>query len=309
MSVAYIPVQHRGGASLMRRPYFYALFVILAVAFPLWAQPTHEGSKQIDQAALTRSAEAFIRNLFTWGPEYKLQVGPLAPSPSPDFYSVPFAVTYKSQTQRATFYISKDGKEFIRGEMFDTSANPFASSIAELHMEGSPSRGPASAPVTIVEFADFECPHCREVHTIMKSVEHDYPQLRLVFKDFPLSDVHPWAETAAIGGRCAFQQSPTGFWKMYDLIFDNQDTITPDNVFDQLTTFAGQIGLNTDSFKACMASPAAKAAVDANHADGVALNVDSTPTLFINGRRLTGGDLDAIEQYIKFALAHRSPGQ
>lgn len=292
----------------MRRQSFYALLAVLIVTFTATAQPTHSNSKQIDQTALTHSAEAFIRNLFTWGFDYKLQVGPLGPSPSPDFYSVPFAVTYKNQTQHATFYISKDGREFIRGEMFDTSANPFSSNLAKLHINGNPSRGPVSAAITIVEFADFECPHCGEIHTIMKSVERDYPQLRLVFKDFPLSQIHPWAETAAIGGRCAFQQSPQAFWKMYDLIFDNQDTITPDNVFDQLTTFAGQIGLDTDSFRVCMTSPAAKQAVDANHEDGVALNVDSTPTLFINGRPLPGGDLDTIEQYIKFALAHSSAG-
>lgn len=291
----------------MRPPYFYLALAILIAAFTASAQPTHSPSKQINEAALAHSAEAFIRNLFTWGPEYKLQLGPLKPSPSPDFYAVPFAVTYKDQTQHATFYISKDGKQFIRGEMFDTTANPFAANLAKLHVDGSPSRGPVNAPITIVEFADFECPHCAEVHTIMKSVERDYPQLRLVFKNFPLSQIHPWAETAAIGAHCAFETSPQAFWKMYDLIFDNQDSITPDNVFDQLSIFAGQIGLNTDSFKACMASPAAKQAVDADHAEGVALNVDSTPTLFINGRSLPGGDLDSIEQYIKFALAHHPP--
>jgi protein-disulfide isomerase len=291
----------------MRRSHFYAIVAILFAAFPLCALPAHSEPGQIDEVALTHAAEAFIRNLFTWGPAYQLQVGPLGPSPSPDFYSVPLAVTYKGQTERATFYISKDGKEFVRGEMFDTAANPFASNLTKLHIDGNPSRGPVDAPITIVEFADFECPHCQEIHTILKSVEHDYPQLRLVFKDFPLAQIHPWAETAAIGARCAFQQSAPAFWKMYDSIFDNQDAITPENVFDQLVAFAGQLGLNKDSFQACMTSPAAKQAVDANHADGVALNVDSTPTLFINGRPLPGGDLDSIEQYIKFALAHRSP--
>lgn len=291
----------------MRRPYVYALLAIFIAVFSAAAQPTHSRAAQNNEGALTHSAEAFIRNLFTWGPEYKLEVGPLGPSPSPDFYSVPFAVTYKGQTQRATYYISKDGKQFIRGEMFETSSNPFADNLTKLHINGDPSLGPANAPITIVEFADFECPHCREVYTVMKSVEKDYPQLHLVFKDFPLTELHPWAETASIGAHCAFEQSRSSFWKMYDLIFDNQDSITPDNVFDQLSGFAGQMGLNTDSFKACMASPEAKQAVDANHAQGVALHVDSTPTLFINGRPLPGGDLDTIEGYIKFALAHRSP--
>ncbi|HEX5424200.1 MAG TPA: thioredoxin domain-containing protein [Candidatus Acidoferrales bacterium] len=290
----------------MRCTYVYLLLAIFTVVLCARAQSTHSGSAQTNESVLTHSAEAFIRNLFTWGPEYKVEVGPLGASPSPEFYSVPFAVTYKGQTQRATYYISKNGKEFIRGEMFDTSANPFASNLAKLHVNGDPSRGPADAPVTIVEFADFECPHCREVHTAMESVEKDYPQLRLVFKDFPLTEIHPWAESASIGAHCAFEQSSPAFWKMYNLIFDHQDTITPDNVFDQMTGFATQIGLNASSFKACMASPEAKQAVEANHAEGVALHVDSTPTLFINGRPLAGGDRQTIEAYIKFALAHRS---
>jgi protein-disulfide isomerase len=285
---------------------FLRLSVLLAIAVSAVSLRAHSQTPPADQSQLTHAAEAFIRNLFTWGPEYKIKVGPLGPSPSPNFYSLPIEVTYKDQTEGTTFFISKDGKSFVRGEMFDTAADPFAADRAKLHIEGNPSKGPADAPVTIVEFADFECPHCREIHEILKTVLKDYPRTRLVYKDFPLPQLHPWAETAAIGARCAFQQSPAAFWKMHDLVFDNQDAITPDNVFDQLTALAGKIGLNTDSFKACMASPEAKRAVDANREDGVSLHVDSTPTLFISGRRLVGGDLSSIEEFIKFQLNHES---
>jgi protein-disulfide isomerase len=277
-------------------------FVTIAVS-PSGAQTPTAGSAPPEQRALIHSSEQFIRNLFTWGPEYRLKLGPLASSADPDFYSLPIEVTYKGQSESATFYVSKDGKTFIRGEMFNMSADPFAATRAKLDIDGNPSKGPANARITVVEFADFECPHCREVHTILKSVEEHYPQVRFVYKDFPMSQLHPWAETAAIGARCAFRQSPDAFWKMHDLIFDNQDAISPESVFDQLVVFAGQIGLNSDSFKACLSSPEAKQAVDANHADGVALNISSTPTLFINGRTLVGGDLATIEQYIDFASA------
>lgn len=282
------------------------LSVILLSVGPSRAQ-SRAAASQPNEPQLTRSAESFIRNLFTWGPDYKIKLGPLGPSPARDFYSVPVEVTYKGQTDGATFYISKDGKSFIRGEMFDTAADPFASNRAKLHLQGEPSTGPADAAITIVEFADFECPHCREVHAALKTVEKNYPHVRIVYKDFPLSQIHPWAETAAIGARCAFQQSPPAFWKMHDLIFDSQDSISPENVFDQLTAYADQLGLNTGAFKVCMASPEAKRAVDANHQDGVALNVSSTPTLFINGRPLIGGDLNSIEQFIEFERARRPP--
>lgn len=259
----------------------------------------------LDQSQLIHSSEVFIRNLFTWGPEYKLKLGPLGPSPSPDFYTLPIEVTVKDQTDKGSFFVSKDGKTFIRGEMFDTAADPFAANRGKLHIAGNPSKGPDSARVTIVEFSDFECPHCREVHNVLQSVEGHYPQVRVVFKDFPLTQLHPWADTAAIGGRCAFQQSPAAFWKVHDQIFDNQDLISTANVWDELVGFAGQAGLDTDAFKACLSSPEAKHAVEANRADGVALGVNSTPTLFINGRLLIGGDLTTIEQFIDFELNPR----
>jgi len=256
-----------------------------------------------ERAQIIHSCESFIRNLFTWGPDYKIKLGPLAASPAPEFYSLPVEVTYNGQSESATFYVSKDGKTFIRGEMFDIAADPFAANRGKLKIEGNPSKGPANARVTIVEFSDFECPHCREIHKVLQSVEAHYPQIRLVYKDFPLTQLHPWAETAAIGARCAFEQSPASFWKVHDLVFDNQDTISASNVYDELVGFAGQAGLDTDSFKSCLSSPEAKQAVEANHQDGVALNVTSTPTLFINGRTLAGGDLNTIEQFIDFELA------
>lgn len=255
-----------------------------------------------DQSQLLHSSEVFIRNLFTWGPEYKLKLGPLSPSPSPDFYQLPIEVTIKDQNEKGIFFVSKDGKTFIRGDMFDMAGDPFAANRAKLHIDGNPAKGPDSARVTIVEFSDFECPHCREVHKVLQSVVQHYPQVRLVFKDFPLTQLHPWAETAAIGGRCAFQQSPAAFWKVHDQIFDSQDLISATNVWDELVSFAGQAGLDTDAFKTCMSSPEPKQAIEANHADGVALGVNSTPTLFVNGRLLVGGDLTTIEQFIDFEL-------
>jgi protein-disulfide isomerase len=290
----------------MRR---FSLLVLCAVtllaARPSWGQGTAPSTPPPDQSQLIRSAEKYIRNLFTWGPDYKLKLGPLGQSPASDFYSLPIEVTYKDQSENATFYLSKDGKIFIRGDMLDTSADPFAANRAKLHIDGNPSKGPANARVTIVEFSDFECPHCREVHKSLQTIQAQFPQVRLVFKDFPLNEIHPWSETAAIGARCAFMQSPASFWKMQDLIFDNQDVISASNVFDQVVTYARQLGLDAPALQSCMSSPEPKKAVDSNRADGVALEVNSTPTLFVNGRRLVGGDAEIIAQFINFELAQK----
>lgn len=285
-----------------------ALFLGAAAATAQTAAPNKPVTTATqDQAPLLKSSEAFIRNLFAWGPEFTLKLGPLAPSPSPDFYSLPVEVSFKGQKDHGTFFISKDGKTFSRGDMYDTLKDPFAENLAKLRADDKPaeepSKGPATARVTLTEFSDFECPHCRELYEVMKTVEVEFPQVRVVYKNFPLVQIHPWAETAAIGGRCAFEQSPAAFWKLHDALFDGQDLISPENVWDKVVGFAGQAGLNVDTFKTCMASPGAKSAVDQNHAEGVALSINSTPTIFVNGRPLVGGDQTTLEEYIKFEMA------
>jgi protein-disulfide isomerase len=290
-----------------------ALVLMSVAALPCFAQsapPAQSSAKPAptpEQAKLLRSAEAYLRTLFAWGADYKVDLGPLTQSPSPDFYNLPLEITLNGQKENGTVFISKDGKTLIQGEMFDTSADPYASNRAKIHIDGNPSKGPANASVTLVEFADFQCPHCRELHQVLDSLEKQYPQVRVVYKDFPLVQIHEWAETAAIGARCAYMQSPGAFWKVHDAVFDNQDLISAQNVWDKLNEFAGTAGLNVDAFKACMASPEAKQAVDANVAEAMALGVSSTPTVYVNGRPNIGGDPAALSQVIDYELARSKP--
>lgn len=267
------------------------------------AATTPASSASPEQAKLLKSTEAFVRVLFGWGPDVKVELGPLAPSAAPDYYTVPVSVILNGQKESGQVYVSKDGKDLLRGEIFDMSTDPFAANRAKIRVEGSPTKGPADASVTLVEFSDFECPHCRALWEAMKAVEARYPQIRIVYKDFPLTNIHPWAQTAALGGRCAFEQSPAAFWKVEDSIFDNQDALTPESIWDKLVEFATGAGLNAEAFKACLASPEAAKAVNASHAEGVALGVDSTPTVYINGRPLVGGEESMLVQYIDFELA------
>jgi protein-disulfide isomerase len=158
--------------------------------------------------------------------------------------------------------------------------------------------------VTIVEFADFECPVCRQLHEALRSLLPKYPQVRLVFKDFPLEQMHPWARTGALAGRCAYGQDPKAFWKMYDYLYDNQELISASNAWDKALDYARQAGLKTDDFKACLTSPEATAAVNASIANAKVMDVNSTPTLFVNGRRVVGADARQLEQVIQYELQH-----
>lgn len=260
--------------------------------------PAQAGSPE--EAQFLKNAEVFVRKLFAWGPDFQVKLGPLSQSIAPDFYTVPVQVNVSGQADSGVLYISKDGKTLVRGELFETSGDPYAANRAELHVEGNPSKGPADARVTVVEFSDFECPHCRQLYATMKALAPRYPQIRIVFKDLPIVAIHPWAMTAAIGGRCAYQQSPEAFWKIHDALFENQEFISAANVWEKLVEYAGQAGLDKDAFKACLASPETRKAIEANIADSHVLSVNSTPTVFVNGRPIVGGDAVTIQQYIDF---------
>lgn len=297
----------RGERINMLRKTFICLALAAVSVLPCAAQtsktapPSDQSSAAPDQAQILKTTESFVRNLFGWGPAFKVKVGPLKPSAASDYYVVPVEITFNDRSDNGEVYVSKDGKTLFRGEMFDMAADPYADARAHLHIEGNPVKGPADAHVTLVEFGDFECPNCRQLEPILKDMFEKY-KVRLVFKDFPLEQVHPWAKTAAIGGRCAFKQSPDGFWKLHDTIFANQDSINPENVWDKLVQYAGQVGLNADTFKSCLSSPDALKDVEANQQDGLSLNVNSTPTVFVNGRPVVGGDPSALAQMIEFEL-------
>lgn len=255
-----------------------------------------------EQAQILKNAEAFIRNLFSWGPQFQVKLGPLSPSPAPDFYTVPVNVTYNGQNDVGVFFVSKDGKTVMRGDLYDLAVDPFAENRSKIHTDNSPSLGSPDAPITLVEFSDFECPHCRELFRSMKMIEPKYPMVRVVFKDFPISQIHPWAETAAIGARCAYMQSPDAFWQFHDALFENQDVISSENVWDKLQAIARRVNLDPDTLKACMASPEAREAVRKNLVEGQSLGVNSTPTVFINGRPVIGGDKPTIEQFLDYQI-------
>jgi len=254
---------------------------------------------------LQKSIEAYLRNLYAFGSEAGVRVGTPKDSQVAGLLEVDIAVKVGESEQTGKVYVSKDGKYMLRGEISDLSKDPLADARATIQTKDAPSLGSVDAPITLVEFSDFECPVCRSLHDTLRGLLPNYPQVRVIFKDFPLDSIHPWARTAAVAGRCAYQQDPKAFWKIYDLIYDNQDLISPESAWGKMVDFAGQSGLNQDAFKNCMASPGAGAAIDASRQNGVLLEVASTPTVFVNGRRMVGADPRLLEQYIKYELEQR----
>jgi protein-disulfide isomerase len=253
-----------------------------------------------DSAAIAKRIEDYLRKFYAWGPNYQIKIGTLKPSPIGDLYEVPVEVSAEGGSDSAVVYVSKDGHYMVRGEMQDLSADPLAENVRKLNLQGAASKGPADAKVVLVEFGDLECPVCRQLDYILRAVLPKYPQVRLVFKDFPLESIHPWAMTASATGRCVLQQSSDAFWKYHDAVYDNQDVISPENAYDKLTELAVQAGANADKLKACVADPKTQEQVRQTIAEGKALDVTATPTTFVDGRRLVGPDQPLLEQYIQY---------
>ncbi len=258
-------------------------------------------------AQTQKSIEAFLRNYYALGSEFTITVGQAKPVGSSGLSEVSVDVKSADGSDSVKMYLTADGRYLIRGEVNDLTTDPLAENIAKFDLKGVPVFGDPKAPITLVEYADFECPVCRNFHDAVRGLLPKYPQVKLFFKDFPIDSIHPWARTAALAGRCAYQQDPKAFWKMYDLIYDNQEIVSAANAYDKMIDFAGRAGLNTDAFKSCLSSPQAAAEVNASQANGKLLDVRSTPTIFVNGRRLTGADAHALQQYIDFEVAKLKP--
>ena len=146
-----------------------------------------------------------------------------------------------------------------------------------------PAEGPASAPVTLVEFSDFQCPFCQRVMPTLKQIQQKYgDKVRIVWKDFPLTQIHPQAFDAAVAGNCAREQGK--FWELHDRMFPNQQALQP----EFLKRYAADAGLDAAKFNACLDSSKYQQKVQDAIDAGTKLGVSSTPTVFINGRVVSG---------------------
>lgn len=158
-----------------------------------------------------------------------------------------------------------------------------------------PGKGPKDAPITIIEFSDFQCPYCANAaQTINEVLEKNTNDVRLVYVHFPLESIHPWARAASIATICASNQSVDAFWSLHDAYFKDQEEITSENLISKSTDYLASSGINMDTWKACSSDQeseeyqAASALVDTSLQLGIDNGVNSTPGFFVNGRYVSG---------------------
>ena len=165
--------------------------------------------------------------------------------------------------------------------------------------DGAPVRGVQEGSVTLVEFSDFHCPFCKRVQPTLDKLLERYPEtVKLVFRDFPLDNLHPQARRAAEAARCAHEQGK--FWEYHDILFAN----APRASSKDLESYAFQVGLDVKEFKSCLSDGGQQAAVQQDVVDGTRLGITGTPMFFINGRPLSGAlSLQQFVQVIEEELA------
>lgn len=258
----------------------------------------------LDKATL----EAYVRHLFVWGPQITVKVADPKPSQVPGFVEVKVTGSAGAASQDETFLISKNGLKILRASVFDVRENPFKSELDKLKTDFTPGYGTPGAPVVLVLFSEYQCPFCREeARMLRENIVKTYPtQVRVYFKDYPLDQIHNWARSASIAGHCVARLNPAAFWDFHDWVFDKQSQFTPENLKPKVLEFAAQKQVDTLQLAQCMDTKATEAEIAKNIAEAKALGVSSLPTLFVNGRRLTGQiPWPNLRQIIDFELEYQ----
>jgi protein-disulfide isomerase len=265
------------------------------------------GPAASDDTISTRVVDYFGKAVSTPGVTFK--VTKIEPAEIPGWKKGHLEAALGEQKQDVPFYVSNDGRYLFRSDAIDLTIDPFQAVMQKIKLDGAPSRGPADAKVTVVEFSDFECPFCARAWEIFE--KEVYPQygdkVRFVFKQMPLTQIHPFSEDAAVASMCALQQGNDQFWKLYNGLFAKQGELTKENLPAKVEEIATAAGLDVPKLKECLASRKSIDAVKADQQEAAAIGVNSTPTFFVNGRRVQGAqDANAFKQALDQALGAKS---
>jgi len=233
------------------------------------------------------TVNAFMKQMFGYDPSVSWKIVSIRPTEAQGITEVMVVVSNAQGQQNNRLYVTSDGKHALVGDIIPFGARPFDETRETLAKKtDGPSRGPADAPVTVVEFSDLQCPHCKDAQPTVDKLMAEEKNARLVFQNFPLPS-HDWAAKAAAYADCAGRTSSDAFWKFIQSVYDAQKDISAPNADEKLTALADQAGAKGPETAACAAKPETMGRVQRSVALGASLEVNGTPTLFINGRKIS----------------------
>ncbi len=263
-------------------------------------------------ADLNARIEKNVRAHFKIPKRIAIEVGPRRPTSAYGEHDQ-ITVTLINAGRRTPyeFLVSKDGNTLLQLARIDISKDPFDAA-------GRPSRGaaPSDAKVTVVVYDDFQCPYCAQGHRVLMSeILPEYKQtVRIVYKDFPLEQIHPWAIRAAVNANCLFDQKNEAYWDFADYVHASQKEIRGADkekpVAEQLSTldraalsYGNKHSLDMNRMQACVKKQDESAVRASMKYGDETLGVESTPTMFINGERVEGAiPVDELRKVLNAAL-------
>ena len=277
--------------------------VCLATAQEKTAVKAHPASKPAVNLPSEETVNGFLEQMFGYDSSLSWKILSIKPSEAEGLAEVDVLLQGPQGPQGQKFYVTPDGRHALVGDVFPFGVHPFEADRKVLDREAhGPSRGPASAPVTIVEFSDLQCPHCKEEQPTLDKLIEDDKNMRLVFENFPLP-AHDWAAKAASYAECIGRTSNDAFWKFVESVYASQSEITSANADDKLKALADEAGAKGADVAICAEKPETTSRVQQSIELGKSLDVNSTPTIFINGRKISPGGLpiEVLQKLVDFA--------
>lgn len=254
-------------------------------------------SAQLAPTELSQRIERQLRSSYNVPATVKVVISAPRTSEFQNYDALTVTFDGDSKKQTYDFLVSKDQKTLIRMTKMDLTKDPYAEVMKKIDVKGRPVRGNPNAKVTVVSYDDFECPYCSQVHrTLFPQMLKEYgDRVAFIYKDFPLSEIHPWAIHAAVDANCLGAQNADAYWDFADYIHSNQQVINQEKERDKefaaidktVLSEANKFNLDTPKLQACIKDQKDDA-VKASVKEGESLGVTGTPTMFVNGQMMDG---------------------
>lgn len=263
------------------------------------ATPAADDKVQLPSEA---TVSAFLRSMFGYDQNLAFRVASIKPTDAAGISEATVVVNTPKGQQVTKLYITRDGEHAILGDLIPFGADPFAKDRAELERNVfGPTKGAKDATITLVEFGDLQCPACKQAQPSIEKLLVDVPNTRLVFQNFPLEQIHPWAGQAARYVDCLQRSNNDATWTFITAVYSHQGEITEANVTEKLNNYVRMAKGDPAAIAACASKPETAARIKKSVDLGNSIGITSTPTLFINGRRL--GNLNGIPYETLKAMA------
>jgi len=255
------------------------------------------------------TVNAFLKKMFGWNQDLTWKVAEIKQSEAPGISQATVVFNTPKGASTTRIYITPDQKYAFTGELVPFGADPFGPTREDLKAANGPVEGPKDATITIVEFGDLECPACKAAQPNITQLMKDEPKARLIFQNYPLETIHKWAMTAAKYVDCLARDNNDAAWKFIATVYDHQSEVNEQNVEQMLKGYVKDAGGNPDQVAACAAKPETEKRVRESMKLGENLDVSSTPTFFINGRRIVGFSsnsvpYDAVKAMVDYEIAN-----